>query len=152
MRGGGRPGCCWFAVTASLYRRMLNYAALRYVFAVSSHASQILRFGVFEADLSTGELRKTARKFAFRSSHFRFWHFCWCVPANWSPGRICATNSGPTIPSSTSTTASIPQSTSCARPWAIRHPVRVLWKLCARRGYRFLATVETSQPASVVNG
>ena len=52
--------------------RMLNYAALRLCHCrLSSRAGQIFRFGVFEADLSAGELRKNGAKIRLQEQPFQ---------------------------------------------------------------------------------
>ncbi len=45
--------------------------------------SPTIRFGVFELDLRTGELRKAGRKVQSRSSLCAYWFRFWNGRANW---------------------------------------------------------------------
>jgi cholera toxin transcriptional activator len=115
-----------------------------------SHASQILRFGVFEADLSTGELRKNGAKVRLQEQPFQILAFLLV-----HPGEVITRQDLRDKLWSNDTFVDFDHSLNTAIN-KLREALgdsasspRFV-ETVARRGYRFLASVESSQPASVV--
>ena len=110
------------------------------------------RFGTFEADAATGEhpappgpphqTRRPALPvpLAFLLDH----------PGDTpDPRSHLPASSGPTAPSSTSTTASTPPSTCIREALSDTASSPRFIETLARRGYRFIASVESSNPAAL---
>lgn len=63
----------------------------------------MVRFGTFEFDAASGELRKQGRRVPLQSQPALVLAQLLSRPASWSPARSCGARSGPTIRSSIST-------------------------------------------------
>src|ERR1051325_4078330 len=91
-----------------------------------SHASQVLRFGLFEADLSTGELRKNGVKIRLQEQPFQILAFLLARPGELVTRQDLRDKLWSNDTFVISTIALILQSTNCARRWETQLPVRVL--------------------------
>jgi len=117
-----------------------------------SSARQILRFGVFEADLSTGELRKNGVKIRLQEQPFQILAFLLA-----RPGELVTRQDLRDKLWSNDTFVDFDHSLNTAIN-KLREALgdsasspRFVGTV-ARRGYRFLASVESAQPAPDVNG
>jgi len=130
---------------------MLNYAALRMSSPPPSHAGQVLRFGVFEADLSTGELRKNGVKVRLQEQPFQILAFLLVRPGELVTrqdlrDKLWSNDTFVDFDHSLNTAINKLREAlgdSASSPRFV--------ETVARRGYRFLGTVESVQPNSVVN-
>ena len=88
------------------------------------------RFGTFELDTQSGELRRNGVKLRCRSNPFWCCASFWKARASWFRAKSCMQPSGPQTRLWTSTPVSIPPSSGCARYWVIRRTCRFLSKPC----------------------
>ena len=51
--------------------------------ATAMFSPRFIRFGIYEADLPSGELERCAETETSAGSRFRCWPFCWSTPAKW---------------------------------------------------------------------
>jgi DNA-binding winged helix-turn-helix (wHTH) protein len=117
-----------------------------------SPASQILRFGVFEADLSSGELRKNGVKIRLQEQPFQILAFLLTRPGELVTrqdlrDKLWSNDTFVDFDHSLNTAINKLREAlgdSASSPRFV--------ETVARRGYRFLASVESAQPALDVNG
>ncbi len=130
---------------------MLNYAALRMSLPSPSHAGQVLRFGIFEADLSTGELRKNGMKVRLQEQPFQILAFLLARPGELVTrqdlrDKLWSNDTFVDFDHSLNTAINKLREAlgdSASSPRFI--------ETVARRGYRFLGSVESAQLAPNAN-
>jgi len=130
---------------------MLHYAALRMSLPPSSHASRVLRFGVFEADLSTGELRKNGVKVRLQEQPFQILAFLLTRPGELVTrqdlrDKLWSNDTFVDFDHSLNTAINKLREAlgdSASSPRFV--------ETVARRGYRFLGSVESAQPTPGIN-
>jgi len=111
-----------------------------------SHASQVLRFGVFEADLSTGELRKNGVKIRLQEQPFQILAFLLARPGELVTrqdlrDKLWSNDTFVDFDHSLNTAINKLREAlgdSASSPRFV--------ETVARRGYRFLGSVESAQP------
>ena len=110
----------------------------------SLQPNSVVRFGIFEVSLQSGEVRKASFRIRVQHQPMKLLEILLEHPGKLSPGRNCAGESGPAKASEISIRRSTSPSGSCGVPWETRLRIRDSSRLFRNVGIALSRTCQSS--------